>query len=136
MEKRNISRNQKGFTLIEIIAVLIILGLLAAVAVPKYLDMTAQANAKAITMALAAGASNVTMQSSKMLLNNSAEPTEADLVTALNLAANGHITTGDFTISYTAMGSATIGVTVTVTAGPSDVTIPTPNPKKDVILVK
>jgi len=32
-------KNQKGFTLMEIIAVLVILGILAAVAVPKYIDL-------------------------------------------------------------------------------------------------
>ena len=31
--------NQRGFTLLEIIAVLVILGILAAVAVPKYIDL-------------------------------------------------------------------------------------------------
>jgi prepilin-type N-terminal cleavage/methylation domain-containing protein len=41
-------KRQDGFTLIEIIAVLVLLGILAAVAIPKYIDLQAQAELKAI----------------------------------------------------------------------------------------
>lgn len=52
MKHQKILRNKKGFTLVEIIAVLIILSILASVAVPSYIDLEDNTKNKAIDVAI------------------------------------------------------------------------------------
>jgi len=53
--------NQKGFTLIEIVIIIVVLGILAAVAIPKYQDITGEAKEAACRASLGALRSGVTI---------------------------------------------------------------------------
>ena len=70
-------RNEKGFTLIEIIAVLVILGILAAVAVPKYIDMQTQAKLSAAQGEVAEMKSTMNLAYARVFITNGSAPTSA-----------------------------------------------------------
>ena len=98
-------RNQKGFTLIEIIAVLVILGILAAVAIPKFFDLQSESRQKAVDGALASVQSTLTQQYSKGLLNVTYNASNGP-------GTNSGFNVGDFTGGWVDDGSGSYTVNI------------------------
>ena len=117
MKNRKMLKNEKGFTLIEIIAVIIIMGILAAVAVPKFFSMQEDAKQAALNGALSEAAARFNHAFSKYILTEKKAPSDVDGV--LNVAAylgTAALTgedIGDFTVSWE-KGPQADEVTITV----------------------
>jgi prepilin-type N-terminal cleavage/methylation domain-containing protein len=99
-------KNQKGFTLIEIIAVIIIMGILAAVAVPKFFSMQEDAKRAALNGGLSEAASRFNHAYARYILDlKVAPPNVAALHTAAYLGTNSGTagtgeSIGDFMITW------------------------------------
>ena len=103
----NNSTNKKGFTLLEIVAVLAILGIIAAIALPRYFDLLADSRLKAVQSSLAEGRARVTSWGSLQYLHNGMWPTVDEYVEAADTIGRDG---GDFRFSYKRVDENTLKI--------------------------
>ena len=111
---RNKMQEQSGFTLLEIIAVIVILSILGVVALPKYFDLQNQARDKAMGAGISEAIGRVNGYFAQEVLNG-ARPSEINYVAELN---GGDM--GDFELGVANSGTdenPTITLTITGRAG-------------------
>ena len=87
--------NRKGFTLIELIMVTIILGILAAVAIPRYMTSVEKAEAAAEDAVISAIKAGLETYATEQLMDNGRRSWPTNPFDALDTKPAGHTTDTD-----------------------------------------
>jgi MSHA pilin protein MshA len=108
--------NQKGFTLIELVVVIVVLGVLAAIAVPKFIDLRSESEAAALQGVVGAMNSAMAINYAGFLASNGSKGVAVDNCDDIGSTMEGGVP-GGYTVAAGAIAYGTpVSCTVTQTS--------------------